>query len=354
MWRNLVLVVASLVLAIGLAGSSNRASKAAAALEITGVRTLVSLRTGIDQFAQDGQQIAWIATSAKAPAARLVVRSLTTGKQTALSTQRGHLCSYPCGYPAALSVANNRVVYALELQSLSEVGEDFYAVATSDRQERLLFRCVFAYSEDYADVQRIARGDGSNSIAVATGISEGGGYGSGGNKLWQVDARGHAKNLMPTRTTSVALAGGRIAVAPTSAPMIELRDLHGRLIRAIKATFKIQALALSRAVVAAVDVNNKLQVYSVTNGKHLWSSQLAPPRADNSRISLSVAGMNIVYNRGKRVFLADVKARRTRLLAHAASDVIGLSIERNRVAWAENLGEYPHITGRIRALDVTR
>ena len=63
---------------------------------------------------------------------------------------------------------------------------------------------------------------------------------------------------------------------------------------------------------------------------------------------LDAAGTLVVGRSGRQIWLYDIASGRTQRIATAASAPIGLSIEGDTVAWAENVRS----GGRIRAVQV--
>ena len=319
-------------------------------------RTLVSLRTRIDEFAQDGGRIAWFAPDARKCASRLVVRSLTTGHEVRLGNRKSGLCGVDAGLAVALALAGDRVVYALESGGNTEVDGEVVTVAAGDRRARTVVRYAFEYGQGFPDPGVIVRGDGPTSVAIAMGQPlDPSDYGPcpGCNTLWRVDRDGKARRLSPFgAAVDIAIAGKHIAVA-TRTGSVELLDQNGHLIRKIDHPGNPEAVALSGRIVAVLSSNGRLAVYAVSSGRRLWLIQL-PLRSKLLPAPLSAAGTRIVYSRGKKIFVADAATRRIRQLATAARNwVIGLSIEGNRVAWAENIGAYPNpVRGRIRAVQL--
>jgi hypothetical protein len=336
-----VLVSANLVMAV--VGASARP-------QVSSPRTILNVPTTIYEFAQDGSRIAWLAPDAKRCAQRLVVRSLKTGRQIGFGVRGSRLCSSG-EFPTRLALANDRVVYGLETQGNTEVDGEVVTAAINDKRGRVAYRYAFDYGQDYPEPDLIVRGDGSTTLALATGVPlDSADYGPcpGCNRLWRIDARGRARRLTRIASQSrFALAGNRFATPGIYS--IELRDLDGRLIRVIRSG-GAELLGLSAQIAVEVDAAGKLRVYSPKTGRRLWSTQLSSVGGKSIPSTLSVAGNKIVYSRGKRIFLVDTTARQTSVLATASSRPIGLSIEGNRVAWAENVGTDPHLTGRIRAI----
>ena len=342
----------ALFVALLSAGPTVLLPGASARADVSSPRTLVSIPTRIWGFAQDGSRIAWLAADAKQCAQRLVVRSLNTGTQVSLASRRSRLCSTNES-PAGLALADKRVVYALESGGNTEVDGNVVSVSVSDRRERHAFRYAFEYGQSFPEPGLLLRGDRGTSVVLATGVPLApeylGGPCPGCNRLWRIDSRGRARRLMPVgATTTFALGGSRIAIPGERS--IQVRDVNGRLIRVIRSGGGGE-LGLSAEIAVEADASGTLRVYSTKTGRRLWSTQLAGGRV---RVipPLSVAGTRIVYSRGKSIFLADARARRTTLLATAASQPTGLSIEGMRVAWAEDIGAYPHTKSRIRAVEL--
>ncbi len=109
-----------------------------------------------------------------------------------------------------------------------------------------------------------------------------------------------------------------------------------------------RALALARNVAVVLAGRREtpvLELYEVGTGALV--SRVAVPRGSGS---LSAAGRHVVFRVGKAIWLLDVTTRRKRVLARAAAIPLGLSLEGQRVAWAENIGR----GGRIRMVSLPR
>jgi outer membrane protein assembly factor BamB len=336
-----VLCVAVAVAAAGI-GINNAAR---AHLRVLEPRTLASVDGHVTAFAQDGPRIAWLAPFGDCTRA-VVVQTLTTGRQVRLVTRRSRFCSRDAlGLEDALSLAKDRVVYALNTGAgNTEFDGVFVTTSIGDRRERKVCDYALMTGQGIPDAKFTARGDGPTSIAVVSGdpVEDG----DKCSKLWRVDSRGRAIRLSQIPSSSlIAVAERRFAVA--SGTVVDVRDQSGRLIREIPLQGTARAIALSADLVAVLARTlagaDDLQVYAVATGARRWSVRL--PK--NISPSLSIAQSTIVYGRRREIWVADAASRRTRLVATAAAPTIGLSIEGRRVAWAEDVNGKK---GRIRAV----
>lgn len=148
---------------------------------------------------------------------------------------------------------------------------------------------------------------------------------------------------------TLALEGGAETRITTTQPLesrgaVEIRTLAGGLVsRFVPARYPAQ-VALSAEVAATLSRTKqaaRLELFEPRSGHKLGIAWL--PR---NSARLSVAGKTAVFSSGRRIWALDARTRRRRLIAMAAADPVGLSIEGRRVAWAENL----KTTARVRAL----
>jgi TolB protein len=174
--------------------------------------------------------------------------------------------------------------------------------------------------------------------------------GSGERRLAAVAAQGDL-DWSPDAARIVFAGKGGLYVAQANAPgvrriavrpetRIEIRHVRtGHLQQTLVADGRARAIALSRSIVAVL-TDKRLSIYSRASGTRLATR--AVPRT--AAPLLSAAGRNVVFRVGRTIWL--LSGRRLRRLAVARAKPIGLSIEGNRVAWAENLSG----RARIRAV----
>ncbi|HEY5059721.1 MAG TPA: hypothetical protein VII51_11990 [Gaiellaceae bacterium] len=173
---------------------------------------------------------------------------------------------------------------------------------------------------------------------------------------------GRTDRLVPHTEAAVAVAaeGTTVAYLPASsvgahgapkasaAQPIEIRNAtSGRAIAAAKPQGVPLAIALSPTVLATLErtpLGLRLAWYSPKTGALKGS---VPVPATTS-LDVSASDRLIVFRVGRSIRSIDVASAQARTLAKAAATPIGLSVEGERVAWAENVKG----RGRIRDLVV--
>jgi len=159
---------------------------------------------------------------------------------------------------------------------------------------------------------------------------------------------------------AVAAAAGRIAYIPArgvgpqglplpnrSAPIRVRSARTGALLARVAPRGLPLGLALAPHVLALLVRNGKrtsIAWYAPVRGNRLGSVRV--PRTTSAR--LAVSDRMIVYRVGKVLHAIDVAGRRQHLLLKAAVTPVGLSVDGNRILWAENIDG----RGRIRSLVV--
>jgi hypothetical protein len=141
------------------------------------------------------------------------------------------------------------------------------------------------------------------------------------------------------------------ALNPRPNHPVYLYDTHTRTTRTVQASGEEHGLAVSSRVLAVFAYSPQLaksgaghviERLNPLTGAPLGST---PVPADTNPRSLAASGNQIVYSTKRAIWLLDGVSGKTTLLATTAADPIGLSIEGNRVYWAEN-----HWRGRILTL----
>jgi Tol biopolymer transport system component len=213
-----------------------------------------------------------------------------------------------------------------------------------------------------ADGQRIAYARHNREELRVIGAD-----GTGDRALTINAVRGSPRDFSPewspdgTRIAFVRVAGGRselYTISPQGGPVtrltttslvsrrspVEIRKAAGALVSRFLPTKNPEQVALSAEVAATLARTKqaaRLELFEPRSGRKLGGASL--PR--NSR-SLSVSGRMIVFRIGRRIWALDTATRKRWLLATAAADPVGLSIEGQRVAWAENF----KASARVRTL----
>ena len=187
--------------------------------------------------------------------------------------------------------------------------------------------------------------------------------------LWRVESGSTWRVVGPRRiriptappSTLIATAGAEIAVVPAnraSTPdlfasppglaRVEVRDATtGAKLSVIRTAGPVQALAFTSAHVAVfafaqADKRTELDWYDPRTGEQQGSL------AATATSDIGVDGDRAVYRRGRTIYVADLSTKTVTRVAEARALPLGLSIEGNRVAWAENISG----SGFVRAVAV--
>jgi len=154
----------------------------------------------------------------------------------------------------------------------------------------------------------------------------------------------------------VAVAGGRVAVVYAdraehqlavlrAAQTVRVLDLSGHTVSTITTGLRPRAVAITPPYVALL-LGNRIALYRydtpVGMPGHISDPHFTGP-------DLDAAGTLVVGRSGRQIWLYDIASGASRRIATAASTPIGLSIEGDMVAWAENVRS----GGRIRAVQVS-
>jgi Tol biopolymer transport system component len=159
----------------------------------------------------------------------------------------------------------------------------------------------------------------------------------------------------------VADATGRNArsithVPTTLRPEAEVRRVgDGRLLARVSAKrpgTAATAVALSSRILALLvrptrrpwyrPVNRRkawLELFDSRTGRALGSVALPPQTADDPKAS----GWTVVFRTGRTIRALDARTKRMRVLARTRATPVGLSVDRRRVAWAENAGRVAYV-----------
>jgi WD40 repeat protein len=134
----------------------------------------------------------------------------------------------------------------------------------------------------------------------------------------------------------------QLTVAPPEMSIV-VRASAGRRLADFESSGRVDALAVSRRVVAALisDAGRlAIEIYQPT--RHVV------PLAGSPKGQLAISGTTLVFQIGHTIEALDAVAGSPHPVAHSASYAIGLSIVGRRVAWAEN----GHRGARIRELEL--
>jgi hypothetical protein len=162
---------------------------------------------------------------------------------------------------------------------------------------------------------------------------------------------GHRQRPLPLpRTAVLAVSLGRVAVAPVSTAEqeddpfphavengpVEIRNARsGAPIASFSPTGTVLELAFSGRRVASLaelaSGNRRVEVHSATTG----TRQRSLPVSRRAEL-FDLAGKHLVYRVGKAIRLFDLDTGKLRTVARIKGHVAGLSIEDQRIVWAEN------------------
>ncbi len=331
-------------------------------------------------FAQDGPLLAWVAPGSHG-CNTVRVLSLANGGQVRLPKQGGAqnvTCRWNVVQPVRLALGRsglNAAPYALWTlyEKLTPLEFDYMLGAgTSDTRERR-FREIAHSSQGIGLWLGGIAGDGDNlvyAVAAVQYVDEVACLSGGscekrvaGGGIRRISGRNDP--LIPNTLAAVAVAasGNSIAYVPAAPSVgkdgrpvasadlpLEVRDARsGALLARAAPEGTPVAIALSAGVLATLEQTSRglrLAWYSASTGAPGGSVDVPPRTAPE----LAANDQVIVFRVGRSIRDVNVTTQHVRTLVRAASLPIGLSLEGNRVAWAENVNG----RGRIRAVFVTK
>ncbi len=342
-------------------------------------RTLAYTGGPVYAFAQDGGRIAWASLDdGSACPWKIRVRTLATHVQTAITTAAGPTCRDEVGFQEPewllLALAGRRAAWTLIAHG-NNTYRQVVTGAVAVGADRQVVELVYANGDHAGDHLGGVAGDGRrllfSRIEVGVGPTgcEGGDgdlsacYGEiRGGGVYRIE--GAAPVAVPGAPPAIRLAvsGDRLALVPaararppTAAPRVapladvQIRALPGGgLVSTFAPAGTIRSLALSGRIAAVIVRRGALT--QIDAHDPATGARVRTVTVPATATALSVSGTRLVYRTGRRVWMASAVAGGPppRLLATAAAEPIGLSIEGTRVAWAENLSS----GGRIQAVDV--
>ncbi|HLY95044.1 MAG TPA: hypothetical protein VKP14_09375 [Gaiellaceae bacterium] len=358
--------------ALGLAAIVVQAAQAAPRPE-----TLYTSPSGpIVAFAQDGSLLAWFARGTKG-CNTVWVLDVSTSAQVKLPEQTPSTLNVTCEWdvvpPVHLAVDGKTARAVWSLRELTPLRFDYLIGASfHNRLERRFQEIAHAargaglwlggIAGDAGElVYSVTSVDFVDEVACLSNPKKPGAcalkLGNGGGVYRVV---GRSTKLIPGTEPGgmqVALAGGRVAYiratvagnggAPVSSPQIDIRNVDdGKRLTQVSPQGTPIALALAPTFLATLERRSKglVLAWYDTAGRPAGS---IPVAADTSA-ELSANSRAIVFHSGRSIRVVYPRTHTVRTLARAATEPIGLSIEHNRIAWAENIGG----KGRIRALQL--
>jgi hypothetical protein len=324
--------------------------------------TLVSFPGSATSFAQDGDRLAWVrdapSLNARFPSLVEVLDVRRRTRTVVGGVRRDPSKDDPRLTPVGFAIGGTRVLLVnWETPcGLSSCRYGVLSASLADRRMRGVDGIEYERSQGAAlnpidDMRVLAAGDGS-TLAYYHRCLECVGSPSVIRKL----ERRPADIVKAVFPTALAAAAGRVVVAEQSLPArsprptttISIRIAKGgKLLRQYTVKGKIESLALSPSVVAALVRDTfmlHLDARDAQTGRRIRTVPLL--RAS----SLSIVGDRVVFHTGRTIHVLNVRTGRRSVVAQAASPPIGLSLEGTRVAWAENT----KTGGRIRAVTLGR
>jgi hypothetical protein len=349
------------------AAVSLAATVASAAGAAPGTQTLISRASGtISGFAQDGGIIAWFTPGART-CNGVHVKQLNNGLKADLPKQgdtHNVTCRWPTGHSlVSLAIARDKPNVLWTLHENAPLEFDYLVGAgVRDRRERRFQQlahtargaglwlggvagdgATLVYgvtSVDYEDEAGCLAGTDSCALKI---VQRGGG-------VYRV-IDGTKLKLIPGTSPAVAVAasGRRVAyieadsiakngkpVAGGDLPIEVVDSVTGRVLSSITPQGTPVAVALSAHVLATLErtpLGLRLAWYTPETGSPAGSV----PVALATNPSLSVSDRLAVFHVGRSIRGVEIGTGRVRTLVTAAAPPIGLSVEGNRIAWAENL-----------------
>lgn len=345
--KVVVSFVAFCSIAFAVAGLASAGSRTAPR-----VRVLVSTKTQVAAFAQNGDEVAWGVERASGCKAAVHIRSLGSGRERVVIAPR--CFDYPF-YGPVLAVAKRTVLWQAG-NVVSHWGDDtslLIAGPSATRAHRL------------ALVQQQWGGGEWVTAIVSNRNTIAWGYLDSGCNMNEGDCSQYpitgtvfrlvagARKAVPQSgpALEIAVSGNRLAllpardsgsvedewsIPPADDPLVVRNLTSGDPIVEIPPSDgSFREVALS-ADVAAVLVRRSdgryIDRYSVPGGELIDSTAVAANASD-----LSLAGADAVFRSGRKVELIKAGSTTAVTLAVAAADPIGLSASGGRIAWAENL-----------------
>ena len=374
MVRAVCLLAAALLL--GSSGAAYSRSQASPT-------TLVSTKTTIAAFAQDGDQIAWASVDKhSACTSQVWIRLLGPKKQKLVTKPAGPTCysnagfnPYSAGFyrfiTPELVLAGKRALWTV-WSDVNGTSAHRYVVTASYAGTRDVALDEFVFDSGcVGDYLFEISGDSSTLVYGVVSISM---VKTPGCKYEVCDAisGGGVERITGTDEVAVpgapppfalAASGHRIAVVvaeksgcymggvrPGSPATVKVEDaVSGANIGSFSLMKKPIAIALGPSVVAVLESTaGGRQIEFRTHAGALLRTVAVPAKAE----ALSTTDKRAVFHVGRSIQTVRVKAGGSTKVASAGNAPIGLSIEGTRIAWAENVVVNHVPRGRIRAINV--
>jgi hypothetical protein len=344
-------------------------------------QTLYAAPSGtIQAFAQDGPVLAWFAPgTAKTACNSVRVLSLANGGQIRLpdqtSTARNVTCRWDVAPPVNLALAGSDVLWTLREKQAPVQFDYVLGAGIADRRERRFQEVAHARRGAGLWLGGIAGDSITGPDTISTLV-----YGttavqfvdeiaclSGGSCDMKISGGGvyrvvgrQAPELVPNTgpAVEVAASGPIVGYVPAASagvngvPLaaadlpVELVDVRtGRRVAQVSPGGTPLAIALAPHVLVMLErspAGLTLAWYSTTTGDVVGS--VAVP--SNTLPELSASDQQAVFRIGSFIHVLTFATGHSRTVAQTVGTPIGVSLEGNRLAWAENVKGH----GRIRAL----
>ncbi|MBA3364361.1 MAG: hypothetical protein H0U03_01060 [Actinobacteria bacterium] len=326
--------------------------------------TLLTTKAPIRAFAQDGGRIAW------ASQCKVRIRSLAAKR------------TFVVGGTGLRSACFEDDSWRLALGGSRALWGGYYRTQSNNRYGAVLTGSIGASSRKLWSLEQVERswggfltsivGDGSTLAYANVYVRQMSGpdcppcfYRVTGQPVRRVSS---GQAVVPGARPAVAIAAdtGRVAVVPADSrdttsrirPVavpdgpVEVRDaVTGSLVTSFAPRGMVTAVALSGGVAAVIvrdQIAPRIERYSVTTGALIETLPLFQLAADE----LGLSGTMVVFRIGREIYVFDTASRK-QVRVTATATPIGLSIEGNRVAWAENIRIGRKLRGRIRNFTLT-
>lgn len=322
----------------------------------------------IVDVARDGPHVAWAAYRPKARCFSAVVhRTLPRHERRSLVARNGYTCGHEYGFQflgsPSLELAGKEALWVL-----SEAGNNVYDHLlygkVGSRRDRHLRE--FAYSAASYDGDRLAdvEGGGGTLVYAWYRVVVNDECGDGGECRWEVTG-GSVRRVLRGRDVAVRGAGPAVRVStngpslalvrasgeasdkglPLERKDVEVRDVEtGRLISSFRTEDNVLDIALGGKIVAVLlAAPRRIVRYDARTGQKLGAKPVSP-----QVVGLDAGGFLLVYAAERRIYVMELVTGQVTAF-RARSRPIGLSVDDQRVTWAEN----SRGVGVVRSADVS-
>jgi len=337
--------------------AATTASVAAASPVAPRLVTIAVSRAPIDGLAQDGSTVAW---RTSCDGVRVTVRSVRGGREA-----RFGQCGAGTSDRGFFALAATRALWTTE--SIGNGTWSYPASAAPGERPRTLAELEYDNADLVGTHLGGAAGDGSTLVysTVEVGVDpatcDSDGFGCTpivrGGRLWRVAGRSRVASPAAVPAFLLAASGRRVGAVVAFARAgerfarlgpdrpVEIRDVvTGRRSARFVPAGTVRALALAPtylAVLVASGAGRRVERYSV-DGRPLSTTTVPQTTADELGASPSA----VVFRVARTIRALDVRSGTVQTVASARSRPVGLSIESNRIIWAERV----HGRSAVRAL----